>query len=380
MKRQFFYTCGIDIYAVNVEKTRYSRARFENQHLLTIQDFKLKENQGFDMGEKVNIRTFIIIPEDENNGINIVEDIAESIILSHSNDEDKNTIKLSKYLEEALEVHKKYIEKNRSKLQKVTLDEVIVNESVMSKLKQTLKFLDKDSKKYADIGARMPKNILLYGPAGTGKTLIAKALGYESERKVFSASAAEFAEKYVGTGPRKIRDLFDNARKNKPAIIFIDEIDCIAMERSERSNGEDIKMLNQLLTELDGIGENKDITVICATNRIDILDPAFIRAGRFDRKIEIGLPNHNNRMRMFELYLNKVKHEDVDLEKLADMTEGCNGADINTVVNEAAILAVDKDMEKVTMQELTDKIKEMFGDNEKTEQEEVKYEAITIGF
>lgn len=354
-----YITKDYDMYELKVNKVSKNRMRYDNEHIISLDDIVYK-NGKFSIAKRVNIKFKAILPEDKDKAKEYVLEM-----IKHITDGIDETEEMEQFDEitEAIDYIKELKESNGVNEEYVSLKDVIINDSVMNKIEQTLKFLNKDEK-YRAIGAKTPKNLLLYGPAGTGKTLIAKALGCESGRKVYTASAAEFAEKYVGVGPRRIRDLFNAARDNRPSIVFIDEIDCIAMKRTGDRNGEDIKMLNQLLTELDGIADNKDITVICTTNRLDMLDPAFIRAGRFDRKIKIEKPNYENRIKMFELYLSKVKHDNkIDLNILADITSGCNGADIQTIVNESAILAADKELSKVSMDELTEKAEEIMQSN-----------------
>lgn len=366
-----YITKDYDMYELKVNKVSKNRMRYDNEHRISLDDIVYK-NGKFLIAKRVNMKFKVILPEDKDKATEYVLEMIKHITDGIDEAEEMNQFD---EITEAIDYIKELKESNGVNEDYVSLKDVIINDSVMNKIEQTLKFLNKDEK-YREIGAKTPKNLLLYGPAGTGKTLIAKALGCESGRKVYTASAAEFAEKYVGVGPKRIRDLFDAARENRPSIVFIDEIDCIAMKRTGDRNGEDIKMLNQLLTELDGIADNKDITVICTTNRLDMLDPAFIRAGRFDRKIKIEKPNYENRIKMFELYLSKVKHDNkIDLNILADITAGCNGADIQTIVNESAILAVDKELSKVSMDELTEKAEEIMQSNKDSD-----LEANAIGF
>ena len=364
MKKILFITKGSDLYELKINKVSKSRASFPDEHKITLQDIQLPDEDDnrplMTYGNNFSISFSIPLPENaEESAEAILMNMVRNILLKNN---DKNELTKYFYTEnEAVLEAQEFSRKSQIGIGEdtKTLDDVILNDSVMQKLKQTLQFLNK-SEKYAAIGAEIPKNLLLYGSPGCGKTLIVKALGGETGRSVFTASASEFAEKYVGVGPKKVRALFKKARENRPSIVFIDEIDCVAMKRSDKTNSEDLKILNQLLTELDGVSDNKDITVICATNRPDILDPAFIRSGRFDRKIKIDKPNFENRIKMFELYLSKVKHKkNIDLELLAELTEGCNGADIKAIVNESAILAVDRDLTKVSMNELKEKTMEI---------------------
>lgn len=201
-----------------------------------------------------------------------------------------------------------------------------------------------NAQKFEKIGASIPKGILLAGPPGCGKTLLAKAIACETNMPFYSVSASEFIQMFVGIGAMRIRQLFENARKNAPAIIFIDEIDAIGKSRMQAMNGvgndEREQTINQLLTEMDGFNTINNVIVIAATNRIDILDPALLRPGRFDRHIVIEPPNYNDRIDILELYLkNKPIHTDVDISNIAKITKGYSAAELSNIVNEAAILA-----------------------------------------
>lgn len=246
------------------------------------------------------------------------------------------------------------------------IDDVIMPEETKREITQVMRFI-KNRKKYEAIGARIPKNTLLYGKPGTGKTLIAKAISNECGVNFIFRAGSDFAERYVGDTPKKIKKMFEDARKNAPTILFIDEIDAVAKRRTEDTNGEDLKGLTQLLTELDGFDTTDDVFLIGATNTLDLLDPAILRSGRFDKKIKILTPNDENRKAMFELYIGKVKHEDdMDYELYAVRTLGLTGADISTIVNNAAISAVDNDRDKVSSDDILNEIDKvlMFDDNE----------------
>jgi len=204
----------------------------------------------------------------------------------------------------------------------------------------------KNPKRFTDVGAKIPKGALLHGPPGTGKTLLAKAVAGEASVPFFSISGSDFLEMFVGVGPSRVRDLFENARKNAPCIIFIDEIDAVARSRSRGGfggNDERENTLNSLLVELDGFNTKEGVVVMAATNRLDILDPAILRPGRFDRHIKVDLPDIHGRKAMFLVHMKNVKIENGDSEsvaqRMAALTPGFSGADIANVVNEAAILA-----------------------------------------
>jgi len=201
----------------------------------------------------------------------------------------------------------------------------------------------KDPKKYTDVGARIPKGVLLVGPPGTGKTLLAKAVAGEAGVPFFSISGSDFVEMFVGVGASRVRDLFEDAKKNAPCIVFIDEIDAVARRRGTGMGGghdEREQTLNQLLVEMDGFGVNEGIIVMAATNRVDILDPAILRPGRFDRKVGVGRPDIKGREEILNVHAaSKPLGDDVDLKKVAQTTAGFTGADLENLLNEAAIMA-----------------------------------------
>ena len=209
-------------------------------------------------------------------------------------------------------------------------------------LEELVDFL-RDPKKYTKLGARIPKGVLLVGPPGTGKTLLAKAVAGEAGVPVFSISGSDFVEMFVGVGASRVRDLFEDAKKNAPCIVFIDEIDAVARRRGTGMGGghdEREQTLNQMLVEMDGFGVNEGIIVMAATNRVDILDPAIMRPGRFDRKIVVGRPDVRGREEILAVHAkNKPLGEDVDLKQVAQTTAGFTGADLENLLNEAAILA-----------------------------------------
>ncbi len=209
-------------------------------------------------------------------------------------------------------------------------------------LEELVDFL-KNPQKYTNVGARIPKGILLVGPPGTGKTLLAKAVAGESGVPFFSISGSDFVEMFVGVGASRVRDLFEEAKKNAPCIVFIDEIDAVARQRGTGLGGghdEREQTLNQLLVETDGFGINEGIIVLAATNRVDILDPAILRPGRFDRKITVGRPDVKGREEILKVHAqNKPLGDDVDLERVARTTAGFTGADLESLLNESAILA-----------------------------------------
>lgn len=209
--------------------------------------------------------------------------------------------------------------------------------------------------KYKSLGARPTKGLILYGPPGTGKTLIAKAISGEADVPFFSASGSDFIEKYVGVGASRIRDLFSKARKSSPCIVFIDELDAIGGNRGESNNSERDQTINALLTELDGFTSSDGILTICATNRLDILDPALIRPGRFDLKIAVNLPDKQARYQILRLHsAGKKMSEEVQIESLAKKTSGFSGAELENLLNESALIAAMKNKDHIMNEDIED--------------------------
>lgn len=227
-------------------------------------------------------------------------------------------------------------------LDRITLADVAGLKEEKEELEEIVDFL-REPGKYTRVGARIPKGVLLEGPPGTGKTLLAKAIAGEAEVPFFSISGSDFVEMFVGVGASRVRDLFAEAKKNHPCIVFIDEIDAVARKRGTGMGGshdEREQTLNQLLVEMDGFGENEGIIVLAATNRVDILDPAILRPGRFDRKIAIGVPDVGGREDILKVHAkNKPLADNVDLEHVAQTTAEFTGADLENLLNEAAIIA-----------------------------------------
>ena len=238
---------------------------------------------------------------------------------------------------------------------KVTFDDVAGADEEKEELTEIVEFL-KDPKKYADLGARIPKGVLLVGPPGTGKTLLAKAVAGEADVPFLSISGSDFLEMYVGVGASRVRDLFSQAKKNAPAIIFIDEIDAVGRHRGTGIGGghdEREQTLNQMLVEMDGFVENEGVIVIAATNRPDILDPALLRPGRFDRQVTVGLPDIKGREEILKVHArNKSLAPGVSLADIARSTVGFTGADLENLLNEAALLAVRRGLHAITMKEI----------------------------
>lgn len=224
----------------------------------------------------------------------------------------------------------------------VTLDSWAGSPEVIEECKEVISYIDNKAL-YKEIGAEMPKGILLEGPPGTGKTLLAKAIATETNSTFFSMSGSEFVEIFVGMGASRVRELFDNARKNKPCIIFIDEIDAVGRQRGagiNMANDEREQTLNQLLYEMDGFNDNEDIIVMAATNRRDVLDQALLRPGRFDRIIRVPLPDRFSREKILDFYIENMKTDtEIDIKAVAEMTDGFSGASLKNLINEAAILS-----------------------------------------
>jgi cell division protease FtsH len=248
---------------------------------------------------------------------------------------------------------KVYVEANTG----VTFADVAGVDEAKDELKEIVEFL-KDPQGYGRLGARMPKGVLLVGPPGTGKTLLAKAVAGEAKAPFFSISGSEFVEMFVGVGAARVRDLFEQARAKAPCIIFIDELDALGRARGvvAVAGGHDEKeqTLNQLLVEMDGFDASSGIVILAATNRPEILDPALLRAGRFDRQVLVDRPDKKGRIDILKVHLNKTKlGQDVDVEKIAALTPGFSGADLANLVNEAALLATRRGVDAVAMQDFT---------------------------
>ena len=250
----------------------------------------------------------------------------------------------------------------------VTFKDVAGADEEKEELEEIVDFL-RDSSKFIELGARIPKGILLVGPPGTGKTLLAKAVAGEAKVPFFSISGSDFVEMFVGVGASRVRDLFDQAKKNAPSIIFIDEIDAVGRHRGAGLGGghdEREQTLNQLLVEMDGFGANEGIIIIAATNRPDILDPALLRPGRFDRQIVVNPPDAKGREEILKVHSRaKPLDSDVDLSVLAKGTPGFTGADLENLMNEAALLTAKKGRKKIAMKDIEDSIIKVIAGPEK---------------
>ena len=251
----------------------------------------------------------------------------------------------------------------------ITFKDVAGQEGAKQEVQEIVEFL-KNPKKYTDLGGKIPKGALLVGPPGTGKTLLAKAVAGEAGVPFFSMSGSDFVEMFVGVGASRVRDLFRQAKEKSPCIIFIDEIDAVGRARSKNpsmgGNDERENTLNALLTEMDGFGTNSGVIILAATNRADMLDSALLRAGRFDRQINVDLPDLNERKEIFEVHLRPVKiDKTVDVDMLARQTPGFSGADIANVCNEAALIAARHDKSYVGKQDFLDAVDRIIGGLEK---------------
>lgn len=251
---------------------------------------------------------------------------------------------------------------------KVTFDDVAGSDEEKAELEEIVDFL-KTPKKFTDLGARIPKGVLLVGPPGTGKTLLAKAVAGEAGVPFFSISGSDFVEMFVGVGASRVRDLFEQAKKHEPSIVFIDEIDAVGRQRGAGMGGghdEREQTLNQLLVEMDGFGVNEGVIVIAATNRPDILDPALLRPGRFDRQVVVGRPDVKGRRQILDVHSrNKPLADDVDLDVLAKTTAGFTGADLENLTNEAALLAARRNKKVLNMTDLEESIIKVIAGPEK---------------
>lgn len=273
------------------------------------------------------------------------------------------------------------VKQAKDEKRKTTFADVAGADEEKEELTEIVEFL-KDPLKFNDLGARIPKGVLLVGPPGTGKTLLARAVAGEANVPFFSISGSDFVEMYVGVGASRVRDLFDQAKKNSPAIIFIDEIDAVGRHRGAGMGGghdEREQTLNQLLVEMDGFGANEGVIIIAATNRPDILDPALLRPGRFDRQVTVGYPDIKGREAILKVHArNKPLAPDVELSVIARSTAGFTGADLENLLNEAALLAARRGYKSITMKEIEEAtIKVVVGTEKKSHKMSDKEKKLT---
>lgn len=278
--------------------------------------------------------------------------------------------------------------KSRAKLhtdekKKVTFADVAGVDEVKEELEEVVEFL-KSPRKFSQLGAKIPKGVLLFGPPGTGKTLLARAVAGEAGVPFFSISGSDFVEMFVGVGASRVRDLFEQAKKNAPCILFIDEIDAVGRQRGAGLGGghdEREQTLNQLLVEMDGFASNEGIIVVAATNRPDILDPALLRPGRFDRQITVNVPDLLGRKDILKVHIKgKPLGQDIDLEVLARRTPGFTGADLANLLNEAALLAARRDRKEISMDEMEDAVERVIAGPEKKSRVISDYERKLVAY
>ena len=266
---------------------------------------------------------------------------------------------------------------------KVTFDDVAGLKEEKEEVQELIDFL-KNPKKFTKMGARIPKGVLLVGPPGTGKTLLAKAIAGEAQVPFFFISGSDFVELFVGVGASRVRDMFKQAKQTAPCLIFIDEIDAVGRERGTGLGGghdEREQTLNQLLSEMDGFGENEGIIIIAATNRPDVLDPALLRPGRFDRQVTVNRPDVRGREEILEVHAkNKPFDSDVVLKHIAERTPGYSGADLENLLNEAALLAVRRDKKKITMSEIDEASDRVLMGPAKTSRKITDYEKKIVAY
>ncbi|MBV7271409.1 AAA family ATPase [Clostridiaceae bacterium UIB06] len=259
-----------------------------------------------------------------------------------------------------------------SKDVKVRFSDVAGSEEAKENMKDIIEFL-KEPEKFESFGAKTPKGVILYGPPGTGKTLLAKALAGETGAEFIPTSGSYFVEKYVGVGASRVRKLFNKARKKSPAIIFIDEIDAIGGKRGDgQGTSEDAKTLNQLLVEMDGFKDKENIIVVAATNRLDMLDDALLRAGRFDRHVMVGLPDLNARFEILKVHAkNKPLSEEVDLFQVAKQTVYMSGADLSNIMNEASIYAIKENCSEIMLSHIDKAMNKIIAGDEKKDRSNI---------
>ena len=275
------------------------------------------------------------------------KNMVNSNMINKNNIENKNNVNKNNIFGNIFQKKNVPITNNNLNL---TLNSWAGSPEVIEECKEVISYIE-NKEKYKKIGAEMPKGILLEGPPGTGKTLLAKAIASETNSTFITMSGSEFVELFVGMGAARVRELFENARNNRPCIIFIDEIDAVGRQRGagiNMGNDEREQTLNQLLYEMDGFNNNDDIVVIAATNRRDVLDQALLRPGRFDRIIRVPVPDKDSRIKILEFYLkNKNIDEDFDISSIAELTDGFSGAQLKNLINEAAILSVKNNYDEI---------------------------------
>ena len=266
---------------------------------------------------------------------------------------------------------------------KVKFEDVAGVDEAVEELKEVRDFL-REPERYQKMGAKIPRGVLLVGPPGTGKTLLAKAVAGEASVPFFSISGSDFVEMFVGVGASRVRDLFKQAKDSAPSIIFIDELDAVGRQRGTGLGGghdEREQTLNQLLVEMDGFDENSSAILIAATNRPDVLDPALLRPGRFDRQVMVDRPDVKGRERILAVHAeNKPKDDDIDYERIAKLTPGFTGAELANLMNEAALLAARRHKDRISMDEVEESMERIIAGPEKKGRVMTEKERLTIAF
>lgn len=359
---------GINAFKDSVEKGKVQTVFYNESDLILIAQDKSGNSFTFQNPKNPQFRQYlmehkILIKETSNTYTKILGLVMVAIMISLV---IKILVSTSSKSPASAGVKGDYAEFEESKDVNVRFTDVAGSEEAKENMEDIIEFL-KDPQKFKDFGAKIPRGVILYGPPGTGKTLLAKALAGETGAQYIPTSGSYFVEKYVGVGASRVRMLFDKARKKTPSIIFIDEIDAIGGKRGDgQGTSEDSKTLNQLLVEMDGFKDKENIIVVAATNRIDMLDDALLRSGRFDRHVMVGLPDLNARYEILKVHgKNKPISSEVDLLQIAKQTVYMSGADLSSIMNEAAIYAIKEKSEEVTLKHIDKAINKMIAGDEK---------------
>ncbi|WPC40419.1 ATP-dependent metallopeptidase FtsH/Yme1/Tma family protein [Clostridium sp. JS66] len=365
---------GINSFKTLVETGKIQTVYYNESDFILIAEDKTKKTFTFENPKNPEFRQYLMehkvkIVESSNSYSKILSSIAFAIVLLFivrllTNFYSKKTL--------SADLHRDSVEFEESKDVKIRFSDVAGSEEAKENMQDIIEFL-KDPKKFEDFGAKIPKGIILYGPPGTGKTLLAKALAGETGSEFIPTSGSYFIEKYVGVGASRVRKLFNKARKNSPAIIFIDEIDAIGGKRgSGKDTSEDAKTLNQLLVEMDGFNDKENVIVVAATNRLDMLDDALLRAGRFDRHVMVGLPDLNARYKILKVHSkNKPLSPSVDLFQIAKQTVYMSGADLANVINEASIYAIKENCSEITLNHIDKAMNKIIAGDEKKDRSNI---------
>ncbi|AKN29696.1 cell division protein FtsH [Clostridium carboxidivorans P7] len=365
---------GINSFKSLVETGKIQTVYYNESDFILIAEDKTKKTFTFENPKNPEFRQYLMehkvkIVESSNSYSKILSSIAFAIVLLFiirllTNFYSKKTL--------SADLHRDSVEFEESKDVKIRFSDVAGSEEAKENMQDIIEFL-KNPKKFEDFGAKIPKGIILYGPPGTGKTLLAKALAGETGSEFIPTSGSYFIEKYVGVGASRVRKLFNKARKNSPAIIFIDEIDAIGGKRgSGKDTSEDAKTLNQLLVEMDGFNDKENVIVVAATNRLDMLDDALLRAGRFDRHVMVGLPDLNARYKILKVHSkNKPLSPSVDLFQIAKQTVYMSGADLANVINEASIYAIKENYSEITLNHIDKAMNKIIAGDEKKDRSNI---------